>query len=106
MAVADVLVTDYSSVMFDFAVTGKPMLFLVPDLEEYAGRTRGLYLDLAEIAPGPLLDSTDDVIAALTGTVGAATPHQGYAAFRERFAPWDDGAAAERVVHAVWDAEA
>lgn len=106
MLVADVLVTDYSSVMFDFAVTGKPMLFLVPDLEEYAERTRGFYLDLAEIAPGPLLDDTDDVIAALSGAAGASTGDvERYTSFRQRFAPHDDGSAAHRVVRAVWDAE-
>lgn len=104
MLVADTLVTDYSSVMFDFAVTGRPMLFLVPDLAEYAGRTRGFYLDLTEIAPGPLLETTDDVIASLRG-LGTSVP-AGFAeredAFRERFAPRDDGHAAARVVDAVW----
>lgn len=105
MLVADVLVTDYSSVMFDFVVTGKPMLFLVPDLEEYAGRTRGFYLDLAAIAPGPLLDSTDGVIAALTQPVStSAADVERYGAFRDRFAPNDDGRAAERVVRAIWGA--
>ncbi|MFQ6170470.1 CDP-glycerol glycerophosphotransferase family protein [Oryzobacter sp. R7] len=104
MLVADVLVTDYSSVMFDFAVTGRPMLFLVPDLEEYAGTTRGFYLDLAEIAPGPLLASTEGVIAALRGLGTSVTLDlvEREAAFRARFAPLDDGHAAERVVDAVW----
>jgi CDP-glycerol glycerophosphotransferase len=49
---ADVMVTDYSSTMFDFAVTGKPMLFLAYDLADYRDRLRGFYLDLEEEAPG------------------------------------------------------
>ena len=43
---ADALITDYSSVMFDFSVTGKPMYFLVPDIEHYRGELRGFYFDL------------------------------------------------------------
>src|SRR5690606_29230843 len=47
MLAADALVTDYSSVMFDFTITGKPLYFLVPDLEHYRGALRGFYFDLA-----------------------------------------------------------
>ncbi|MEW1955060.1 CDP-glycerol glycerophosphotransferase family protein [Terrabacter sp. NPDC080008] len=105
MLVADVLITDYSSVMFDFIGTGRPMLFLTPDVAQYAGTTRGFYLDFAEIAPGPLLSSTDSVLQTLT-SLGQieATYRERYTAFRERFAPRDDGKAAARVVDAVWGA--
>jgi CDP-glycerol glycerophosphotransferase len=104
MLVADVLVTDYSSVMFDFVVTGRPMLFLVPDLAEYGGRTRGFYLDFPQIAPGPLLDTTGGVVEAVRALAGGPLPgpDERYLDFRRRFAPLDDGRAAERVVDAVW----
>ena len=51
---ADMLVTDYSSAMFDFAVTGKPMVFYTYDLAHYRDDVRGFYFDLEEVAPGPL----------------------------------------------------
>ena len=104
MLVADVLITDYSSMMFDFASTRRPMLFLTPDLAEYAGSTRGFYLDFAEIAPGPLLSSTDDVLRSLTSLAQLETAYARTAttAFRSTFAPRDDGKAAARVVDAVW----
>ncbi|MCU1535780.1 MAG: hypothetical protein JWP82_131 [Humibacillus sp.] len=103
MLVADVLVTDYSSMMFDFASTGRPMLFLTPDLDEYAGSTRGFYLDFPAIAPGPLLDSTDDVLRSLTSLTQLESAYRDrYDAFRETYAPRDDGRAAARVVDAVW----
>src|SRR5690606_37289810 len=51
---ADVLLTDYSSVMFDFTATGKPIHFFTPDLDHYRGELRGFYFDLAARAPGPL----------------------------------------------------
>lgn len=102
---ADVLVTDYSSAMFDFSVTGRPMVFLVPDLETYRDSTRGLYLDLPTIAPGPLVRTTDEVLAILADIDAVAAEFTGrYRTFRHRFNPRDDGAAAARVVRAVWQA--
>lgn len=98
MAAADVLVTDYSSVMFDFAVTGRPQVLLVPDIADYRDRERGFYLDLAEIAPGPIVSTTDEVVAALADP--GAGFEQARADFRARFAPLDDGAAARRAVDA------
>lgn len=60
----DALVTDYSSVLFDFAVTGGPMVFLAPDLEHY-GATRGLYLDYAQVTGGRWQQNWDGVLDAL-----------------------------------------
>lgn len=57
----DTLVTDYSSMLFDFAVTGGPMLFLAPDLEHYAA-TRGLYFDYPTITGGRWWQDWDDVV--------------------------------------------
>ena len=85
--------------MFDFALTDKPMLFLVPDLEDYRDRLRGFYLDLEEIAPGPLLRTTEEVLAHLDDDPEAHAAARGR--MRERFAPHDDGHAAERLVDAV-----
>ena len=96
---ADVLVTDYSSVMFDYSVTRRPMIFFVPDMDEYRDSTRGVYFDLSEVAPGPVLFSQDDVTAALRDV---ATQQDRYAelydAWVERFNHHDDGHAAERIV--------
>ena len=99
MLVADVLVTDYSSLMFDFAHTGRPMLFLTPDLAYYRDpAVRGFTLDFERRAPGPLLTSTGDVLAALTDLDAVAARHaDAYAAFREAYCDLDDGRAAARV---------
>ncbi len=99
-AVADVLVTDYSSMMFDFAITGKPMIFFVPDLDDYAERSRGTYFDLRESAPGPLVSSTD-AVADEIDRAGDGVPAEfaeRYRAWTDRFTPFDDGHAAERAV--------
>jgi CDP-glycerol glycerophosphotransferase len=100
---ADVLVTDYSSVAIDFAITGKPMLFFVYDLDRYRDDMRGFYFDLAADPPGPFLTTSDDVIAALRDLDGVVERYgEAYARFRERFCPWDDGHASARVVDAFF----
>src|SRR5690606_4586803 len=52
--VADVLVTDYSSAMFDVAITGRPLVFFTYDLEHFRDAVRGFYFDFVPEAPGPL----------------------------------------------------
>jgi CDP-glycerol glycerophosphotransferase len=105
MLISDALVTDYSSIMFDFIVTGRPILFLVPDIEQYAGTTRGFYFDFAESAPGPLHSTTGEVLRSLDSLNRIAAAYRlRYEAFQRRFAPYDDGGATARVVDAVWGA--
>ena len=65
MLAADVLLTDYSSMMFDFANTGRPMVFFTYDLDTYRDEVRGFYFDFLERAPGPLLATSDEVAEAL-----------------------------------------
>jgi CDP-glycerol glycerophosphotransferase len=100
---SDVLVTDYSSVMFDFAPTGKPMLFFTYDLDQYRDSLRGFYFDFEAEAPGPLLSSTDEVAAAIAGLGSVAASHQAaYAAFTAKFCPLDDGKAGARACDAIF----
>lgn len=103
LLVADALITDYSSVMFDYSVTGKPMYFLVPDIEHYRGELRGFYFDLAERAPGPLLTSQDELAAALMDKTLPDAFADRYAAWQKQFNTRDDGLAAERVVSRLLD---
>ncbi|MGK4581220.1 CDP-glycerol glycerophosphotransferase family protein [Kitasatospora sp. HPMI-4] len=102
LLIADVLVTDYSSVMFDFANTGRPMLFFTHDLAHYRDNLRGFTFDFETEAPGPLLTTSDRLIDALAKVDTATAEHADrYAAFRERFCHLDDGGAAKRVVDAL-----
>jgi CDP-glycerol glycerophosphotransferase (TagB/SpsB family) len=95
---ADVAVLDYSSLRFDFALTGRPMVFCVPDLDEYAGG-RGFLYDFTDSAPGPLLRSTAEVVDALADPAALQRDYAAeLAAFNARFNAFQDGHAAERVV--------
>ncbi|MBB5081037.1 CDP-glycerol glycerophosphotransferase family protein [Nonomuraea endophytica] len=98
LLVADVLVTDYSSSMFDFLATGKPIVFYAYDLAKYATK-RGLYVDLEAQAPGPVLPTSGEVVEALRSidTVAAEYTDR-YETFRATYAPKDDGKATARVV--------
>jgi CDP-glycerol glycerophosphotransferase (TagB/SpsB family) len=96
---ADALVTDYSSVMFDFSVTGKPIYFFTPDLARYREVLRGFYFDLLPVAPGPVVQDASELVELVQHPDAARAEYAAkYAAWRERFNPRDDGHAAERVV--------
>jgi CDP-glycerol glycerophosphotransferase len=104
---ADALVTDYSSVMFDFAITGRPIVFYAYDLADYRDRLRGFYFPLEEEAPGPIVTTEDALIAALTALPeGAAAHAERYARFRERYCHLEDGRATDRVLEWISDRRA
>jgi CDP-glycerol glycerophosphotransferase (TagB/SpsB family) len=95
---ADALITDYSSVYFDFAMTDKPMYFLAPDLVQYRDENRGFYLDYHETVPGPVGITSQDVVDALNGPDDYAEVRE---RFRAEFTPLDDGRASQRVADAL-----
>ncbi|MCX4823490.1 CDP-glycerol glycerophosphotransferase family protein [Streptomyces sp. NBC_01142] len=102
MLVSDALVTDYSSLMFDFAQTGRPMLFHTYDLEHYRDTLRGFYFDFENRAPGPLLPGSPELIEALRDPAAATAGHaRAYDAFREVFCDLDDAGAAAAVADRV-----
>jgi CDP-glycerol glycerophosphotransferase len=88
--------------MFDFAGTGRPMLFYTYDLADYRGRVRGFYFDFAPEAPGPLLETTQAVLDALADLPAVTERHaERYAAFRRKYAHLEDGHASDRVLDRV-----
>jgi CDP-glycerol glycerophosphotransferase (TagB/SpsB family) len=101
---SDVAVLDYSSLRFDYAITGRPMVFLVPDLADYTAGVRGFLFPFEETAPGPLVSTTDEVVARVrdVGALAAAWSER-VAAFDARFNPYQDGHAAERLLDAILD---
>jgi CDP-glycerol glycerophosphotransferase (TagB/SpsB family) len=99
LLVADLLVTDYSSAMFDFAARSKPMVFFTPDLAHYSTDLRGFYFDLLAEAPGPVVATRDELRDAIRSSLdGQPAFADRAAAWRERFTPRDDGSAGRRVV--------
>lgn len=100
---ADVLITDYSSVFFDFAVTGRPILFYCYDLEEYANEIRGFYLDVHDDLPGPVARSTGELLGLLARLQQVSADYASrYREFQRRFCSLNDGRAAERVAASIF----
>ncbi|OAH10075.1 CDP-glycerol glycerophosphotransferase family protein [Streptomyces jeddahensis] len=99
---ADALVTDYSSIMFDYANLDRPIVVYADDWEIYA-QTRGVYFDLMEEAPGRIARTQDELAEIFTsGAWRDEAAAKARAAFRRRFCEFDDGHAAERVVRRVF----
>ncbi|MEU5533796.1 bifunctional glycosyltransferase family 2 protein/CDP-glycerol:glycerophosphate glycerophosphotransferase [Streptomyces sp. NPDC020362] len=98
---SDALVTDYSSLMFDYANLDRPIVVHTEDWDAYEA-TRGTYFDLRAFPPGAVARSEEELIDIFaTGHWRGSRSAQLRAAFRERFCPYDDGHAAERVVRHV-----
>ncbi|WP_326701610.1 CDP-glycerol glycerophosphotransferase family protein [Streptomyces sp. NBC_01754] len=97
--IADVLVTDYSSVLFDFAHSGRPMLFFTYDLEHYRDTLRGFYFDFTTRAPGPLLRTSDELVDAIVNIDDVTEKYkEKYDRFKADFCEPSDGRASARVV--------
>ncbi|MEV5737436.1 CDP-glycerol glycerophosphotransferase family protein [Streptomyces sp. NPDC052292] len=98
---ADALVTDYSSIMFDYANLDRPIVVYADDWEVYR-ETRGVYFDLPAEPPGPLARTPGELARVFRDGSWAGPESRALrAAFRERFCQFDDGLAAERVVRRV-----
>ncbi len=101
--VADILITDYSSMMFDFSVTGKPMVFFAPDIDDYTNdAVRGTYFDLGELAPGPVIRTQDELAGLLTDLSWRDSYESKYAAWNKMFNHLDDGDASGRATDALF----
>ncbi|MGC5017013.1 bifunctional glycosyltransferase/CDP-glycerol:glycerophosphate glycerophosphotransferase [Micromonospora sp. DT47] len=99
---ADVLVTDYSSAMFDYAVLDRPIVVYAPDRDAYR-LARGVYFDVTAEPPGAVALTFDELRETFrAGAVDGAGATRARQRFRERFCALDDGHAAERVVRRVF----
>ncbi len=105
LGATDILVTDYSSIFFDFLETGRPVAFFAPDLADYSD-TRGLYIE-PDLWPGPVavtaheLGDTLNAIAA-DGDAIPAERRERYHQMQQEFCGFEDGHAADRVVDIVF----
>ncbi|EQB38114.1 hypothetical protein M948_05945 [Virgibacillus sp. CM-4] len=101
--IADLLITDYSSVFFDYANLKRPMLFYVYDIEDYRDNLRGFYFDFEQKAPGPLVKTTEEIInEVLAIKENGFIPSTITEEFYNRFCYLEDGQASKRVVEDVF----
>ncbi|MEU6661055.1 CDP-glycerol glycerophosphotransferase family protein [Streptomyces sp. NPDC046821] len=94
LVLADVLITDYSSIMFDYALLDRPLVHFAPDLDAYAAE-RGAYFDLRADAAGPVAETQEELLRTIDGLKEADAERQAArGAFAARFGAYDDGHAA------------
>jgi CDP-glycerol glycerophosphotransferase len=99
---ADVLITDYSSVMFDYGHLDRPMVIFAPDWDTYR-RTRGVTFDLMAEPPGVVATTFAELVDAFRGgAVRGEAAERARAAFRAKFCRYGDGRSSERVVRRVF----
>lgn len=101
---ADLLITDYSSVFFDYANLKRPMLFYVYDIEDYRDNLRGFYFEFETKAPGPLVKSTEEIIIEIKNiNKNGYSSSNSTETFRDKFCYLEDGEASKRVVEQVFN---
>jgi len=99
---SDALLTDYSSIMFDYAVMDRPIVIYAYDWDTYI-RTRGVNFDLMAEPPGVVATSAEELLDAFaSGEVFGEQAAKVRAEFRRRFCEYDDGRASERVVRRIF----
>ncbi len=98
--VSDLLITDYSSVFFDYANLKRPILFYMYDLEEYRDNIRGFYLNIEEL-PGPILKTEEELIENIK-TISEDFYNDKYKKFNDKFNYLDDGQASKRVIDKIF----
>ena len=99
--VSDILITDYSSVFFDYANLKRPMIFHMYDLEHYRDESNGFYLDVEKELPGKITRTDDDLISEIKRLNKEFTYDEKYQKFNNNYNYLDDGKASKRVVEKV-----
>ncbi|WP_308787067.1 CDP-glycerol glycerophosphotransferase family protein [Planomicrobium stackebrandtii] len=98
---SDLLITDYSSVFFDYAILNRPIIFFMYDLENYRDQLRGFYMDIEKDAPGPIVQTERELFQAIQSMTEADVQLSPiFSEFKGRFSSLEDGLAAERAVKA------
>jgi CDP-glycerol glycerophosphotransferase len=96
---ADLLITDYSSVFFDYAILNRPIVFFMYDLTTYRDQLRGFYIDIEEEAPGPIVQTEEELFDAIHELVRInVDTNPKFKSFKNKFSSLEDGHATRRVV--------
>jgi CDP-glycerol glycerophosphotransferase len=98
--ISDVLITDYSSVMFDYSILKRPMIIYTEDYEKYKNKLRGFYFNIFEEFPGPIVKNTNDLVESIKNYDKKKYDAQ-YNIFLNKFTSFDDGNASSRIVQLI-----
>ncbi|MFD3446630.1 CDP-glycerol glycerophosphotransferase family protein [Microbacteriaceae bacterium 4G12] len=101
---SDLLITDYSSVFFDYANLKRPMIFYTYDIDSYRDKLRGFYFNLEEQAPGPIVTTTAQIIEAILkfDQNGLGEFEEIYNTFYNSYCYLEDGSSSKRVAENIF----
>ena len=97
---ADLVISDYSSLVFEYSLFERPMIFFACDREDYAD-WRGFYYEYEELAPGPICETTEEVIEQIR-LADDSFDSSRVKAFRAKFMSSCDGHATDRIIETVF----
>lgn len=98
--ISDILITDYSSVLFDYGILRRPMYFYMYDLKAYQQDIRGFYMDLDEL-PGPVVRTEKELLEAIKTNICASS--EDYDEFNGKYNSRNDGNVSKRVADLIWE---
>ncbi|MGQ8821050.1 CDP-glycerol glycerophosphotransferase family protein [Bibersteinia trehalosi] len=96
LSIVDILITDYSSIGFDYMATGKPLVYYIDDYDEYK-EERGLYFE-HNILPGSMARNISELKELISSEIKNNSLHPLYKESQEKFTPYDDGNVSKRIV--------
>jgi CDP-glycerol glycerophosphotransferase len=100
--VSDILITDYSSAMFDYAILDRPILLFTYDMENYVKDIRGTYFDLEEFNPGPILFTSKEVEQAIINIDETEKIYRkNRNRFREKFNQYENGNSSKTIFNQI-----
>lgn len=102
--ISDIMITDYSSVMFDYAILKRPMIFFTFDLDDYKNNLRDFYFDMVEEVPGPICKTNEEMIDYIKNFNREDYDNdygEKYKLFNEKFNQFDDGNASKKVIELI-----
>jgi CDP-ribitol ribitolphosphotransferase len=98
LIMTDILITDYSSLIFEYAILQRPMIFFAYDLDEYRSKVRGFYYDYVKFVPGPIAYTTEEIVELINRN---EWDFEVIKEFAIRFNEYFDGKATERFIDEV-----
>ena len=101
--ISDILITDYSSVMFDYAILDRPILLFTYDLDIYRDELRGFYIDIVENRPGPILKTSKELEDAIINIDEIEEENKDLRReFCEKFNQFENGNSSEKIFKDVF----
>ncbi len=102
--ISDMLITDYSSVMFDYSILKKPIIFYTYDLENYENNIRNFYFDMTKEVPGPICKTNTELINFIKNYNEEDYNREyaeKYEKFNKKFNPYDNGKSSKRIIELI-----